>query len=132
MYFIIREISVICGRYNLFVDNLGECVDEFFDHERLSLDLIELEGYEVVNLHAQVGSQLTHVLFSHYHLLVLRKHGSGVGRQRVQVLEVSLCHLVTCGTKLVHGRVQMTVGRAEATMSRSASPASPSTSRSGT
>ena len=80
----------------------------------MSFHLVELIGNEVVDLHAQVGSQLTHVLFGHYHLLVSLQHLGGVLWQWVKVLEVGLCHFVAFGAQFVHGRVQVTVGRAEA------------------
>ena len=53
-------------------------------------------------------------MFCHNHLLVLLQHLSGVLRQRVQVLEVRLCHLVALLAQFVHGRAQVTVGAAEA------------------
>ena len=98
----------------LLVNNLCECIDEFFDDEGLTLDLIELVGNKVVDLHAEVGGELTHVLFGHHHLIIFSKHVGRVLRQRVQVLEVRLGHLVALGTQFVHRRVQMAVGRAEA------------------
>ena len=62
----------------LLVNYFFEGIDEFLDYEGLTLYLVELVGHETVDLHAEVGCQLTHVLFGHNHLLVLLQYLGGV------------------------------------------------------
>ena len=66
--------------------------------------------YEVVDLHAEIGSKLSHVLFCHHHLLVAFHDGCCIGRKWIEVFEVGLCHLVTLLAQFVHSGVQMTIG----------------------
>ena len=60
----------------LLVNYFFEGIDEFLDYEGLTLYLVELVGYETVDLHAEVGCQLTHVLFGYHHLLVLLQYST--------------------------------------------------------
>ena len=57
---------------------------------------------------------MSSVLFGHYHLGVLAEHLGGVGRQGVDVLEVSERYLLTGSAHLVHRGMQMSVCTAEA------------------
>ena len=61
-----------------WLQDVFEGIDEFADHEGMSLHLVELVGREVVDLRAEVGGQLTEVLFGHHHVAVLAQHAGRV------------------------------------------------------
>ena len=75
----------------------------------MSLDFIVLSGNESVHLHAKPTSQLTHVLLGHHHAWILAQYLFGILGQGVDILELCHCHLVSCGSQLIHGSMQVSV-----------------------
>ena len=62
----------------LLLDYLCKSLHQFADHEGLTLHLIELAGHKSVDLGAQIGYQLSQVLFSHNHLFIFTQYFGGI------------------------------------------------------
>ena len=80
----------------------------------MALDLVVLNRGETVDLHAEIGGELTHILFCDNNLRVLREHLCRILGKWTDVAELSHRYLVALGTQFVHCGVQMAVGGTKA------------------
>ena len=76
--------------------------------------MVVLIGCEIVQSDAQQSRELTEILLRHYHLLVAGEYLRSVLRQRIDATKLRQCYLISLSTQLLHSRIQMAVGTAEA------------------